>query len=1348
MNILSIRSSCIRRFSVPLTFMNYSSRFYRNKRALSKKKSKQTENAISSEFILLRKILSERFLTNNKLKDKIEALSTEYFNGSKGALSNHFAYTGLNPEFFKIICELQKLRREYKHRYTKQRELDPSDIEFVPHLADGVAENCVVSLKEHIDRFKNGKSRITNFEFNLLRRKLRTFSEKLRENNELRDLLNSTAMETEPIFSMIELNSFFDGVQTSLGASPRDFLFTPIINGVPIKLTYIDGVLNSAVATGFAKEQDIIDLIRKMSKIPQIIRDTKSVITVFGYLFLHISDFNKLNLERKRNGQQYWLDTRTAIAHAILNSEEPNKTLELKLRSCFDRYTTSSNNEEKSLTAIIQYLACKGFPVIQNRKYTMKGDGMLYKDMPDILTRFAQLSFENDGVLIQVNNINERKILKVKDCHYHFVPQFNTTKITRIDHKVLPEGLVIAIIYIEPINIGGKTINTFSIDNKSWFLECDLRVDDQVIISSQPNMPPRFVRSLKNSLSPIVEFPTSCPKCNAALSEIQTSDGTLVAYCSTHLSCVNDSLDSIAHFCGRCGLNIPSMSNSVISELIKKFKIVSIPDIFLLSASDYDSMESISFEDFEKLLVEIQAARHTTLQRFIYALNIPSITFLMAEELAYMAGTIDRLSKMAPEEFSGTEYLGKQNIKHIQAFFADSKKSKEIEDLLANGVIISEPSKEMMRLCYKKLVSYDIDDYKAVVQKIQECNRNYSVSDYEFDLLNKTAKRIEELHPEWTISRLPAENHKRELVDREDPIRKLTKTYFAGELKRFCEAIKDGDIVVEPKVNGVACTLEYKNGELVHAFTRHDGKRGYNVSDYIMNIQNVPKKLRENFSGMVRGELFFLEKDFKQINSERLRSGLGPYIDALSLVVGSLGSKRNTPQIYSGIQFYAYLVVASKLSQSDLHGYLKKLGFSNPHVPFKLLQSSDAIKYATDISARRNEFPMNIDGMVLKANVSNPKIDKKYPMSACAYKFQLETLTTTLQKVNFNLTQTGILSAVAEIKPITFSNNRTAYRLYIRDNRILRTLCEGDTLSVCYSGGTVPVLHSVKEGKRSPGAVPVEIPTNCPTCKQVLTHKKCGTLQCTNERCGGVSLPAILHFAATMKIGNPSVIQELVSVGLISKISDFYTLLPEDLSDNTNLSLEEIQPLYLSIECSKNNPFFQFLMALNIEGVGEVSTQQIAKAFPSLAELARATSQDLQISGIKIQIAEKVIQYFRSNKDEIAALIKFGILKNTDQNTVQQPVALSDWRQISHRFKERESSVSNLIKTVLDVMEKNIVANRQDLLALSEARSIATDRRELDRLVYQIQRTWKNNTKLSTIMKQYLINAITPPPSN
>jgi DNA ligase (NAD+) len=1346
MNVLSIRASNIRKFSAPLSLINYSLRFYTNKQSSSHKKSTQID---VGEFTMLRKILSERFLTNNKLKDKIDAICAQYFNGSKGALSNHFAYTGLNPEFFKFICELQKLRRTYTHRYTKQRELDPSDIEFVPSQQDGVPENCVAALKEHIERFKNGKSRITNFEFNLLIRKLRTFSEKLRENNALRDLLGSITMETEPIFSMMELNSFFDGVQNSLGASPRDFLFSPIINGVPIKLTYIDGVLNSAVATGFAKEQDIIDLIRKMSKIPQIIKDTKSVITVFGHLFLHISDFNRLNLERKRNGQQYWIDTRTAIAHAILNSEEPNKTLELKLRSCFERYTTSSNNEEKSLSAIIQYLACKGFPVIHNRKYTMRGDGMLYKDMPDILTRFAQLSFENDGILIQVNNINERKILKAKDCRYHFVPQFNTTKITRIDHKVLPEGLIISIIYIEPINIGGKTISTFSINNKSSFLESDIRVDDQVIISSQPNMPPRFLRSLKNSLSPIVEFPTSCPKCNAALSEIQASDGTLVAYCSTHLSCVNDSLGSVAHFCGRCGLNIPSMSNSVISELIKKFKIVSIADIFLLSAGDYDSMESISFEDFEKLLMEIQAARHTTLQRFIYALNIPTITFLMAEELSYMAGTIDRLSKMAPEEFSGSEYLSKQNIKNIQAFFADSKRRREIEDLLANGVIISEPSKEMMKLCYKKLDSYTVDDYKAVVQKIKECNRNYSVSDYEFDLLNKTAKRIEDLHPEWTISRLPAENHKRELVDREDPIRKLTKTYFAGELKRFCEAIKDADIVVEPKVNGVACMLEYTNGELKHAFTRHDGKRGYDVSDYIMNIQNVPKKLRENFSGMVRGELFFLDKDFKQINSERLRSGLGPYIDALSLVVGSLSSKRNTPQIYSGIQFYAYLVVASKLSQSDLHGYLKKLGFNNPHVPFKLFQSADsAVKYATDISARRNEFPMNIDGMVLKANVSSPKIDKKYPMSACAYKFQLETLTTTLQKVNFNLTQTGVLSAVAEIKPITFSNNRTAYRLYIRDNRILRTLCEGDTLSVCYSGGTVPVLHSVKEGKRSAEAVPIEIPTNCPTCNQVLTHKKCGTLQCTNERCGGVSLPSILHFAATMKIGNPSVIQELVSVGLISKISDFYTLLPEDLCDNTSLSPEEIQPLYLSMECSKNNPFSQFLMALNIDGIGEISAKQIATAFPSLAELSRATSQDLQISGIKIHIAEKIVQYFRSNKDEIAALIKFGILKNADQNNIEQPAALPDWRQISHSFKERESGVSNLIKTVLDVMEKNTVANRQDLLALSEARSIETDRRELDRLVYQIQRTWKNNTKLSSIMKQYLINATSPPPSN
>lgn len=1348
MNIL-LTVSHLRRFSTPLSLINmlvYSSRSYTNKQPSFPKMLTQTE---TSDFNVLRKILSERFLTNSKLTDKIDAICAEYFNGSRAALSNHFAYTGLNPEFFKFICDLQKLRRTYTHRYTKQRQLDPSDIEFVPSQEEGVLENCVAAFKEHIDRFKNGKSRITNFEFNLLRRKLHTFFEKVHRSSDLQSLLSNTTMENpEAVYSMADVTCFFDAVQNDLGAGPREFLFTPIMNSVPLRLNYADGVLQSAFATGFGEKQlDIIDLVRKMSKIPQVLQDTKTIITIFGHLFLHTNDFNELNLERKRGGQQYWTDTRTAIAHAILNSEEPNKALELKLRCCFEKYTTASTHDKKeSLSDSIRYLAHKGFPTIQNTKYVMKDTS--WRDIPDILARFAQLPFENDGVLIQVNHMDERKIVKVKDCYYHFIPQFNMTKITRIDFKVLPEGLVVAIVHIDPITVGGKTVGTFSINNKSWFFESDTRVGDLVIISSRPNIPPRFVRSLKNSLSATTEFPTSCPKCTAALSEIKASDGTLVAYCSTHLSCVNDSLENIAHFSSRCGLNIPSLSNSVISELIKKFKIVNITDIFLLSASDYDSMESISFEEFERLLTEIQAARHTTLQRFIYALNIPSITFLMAEELAYIAGTIDRFSKMSLEEFSGLEYVDKQTIKNITAFFSDSKKRSEVKDLLENGVIISEPNKEMMELCYKKISS--IDDYKMIIQKIQECNKHYSVSDFEFDLLNKTAKRIEDLHPEWILSRLPEKDHTRELLPWEDPIRTLKKTYFTGELKRFCEAIKDDGIVVEPKVNGVACALEYKKGKLMHAFTRHDGKKGYNITDYVMNIQSIPQKLKDNFSGIVRGELFFLDRDLKQLNHERLRSGLGPYIDALSLVVGSLKSKRNTHQIYSGIQFFGYLMVSSndKLSQSDLHHYLKKLGFSNPHVPFKLFQSPDeAIKYATDISARRHEFPMNIDGMLLKANTSNSKIDKKYPMSACAYKFQLETLTTTLQKVNFNLTQTGVLSAVAEIKPITFSNYRTAYRLYIRDNRILQTLYEGDTLSVRYSGGTVPVLHSIKEGKRNPEAVRIKIPTNCPSCNHVLNHKKCGTLQCVNDRCRGTSLPLILHFATTMKIGNSSVIQELVAAGLISKISDFYTLLPEDLSDNTSLSPEEIQPLYVSIECSKNIPFSQFLLALDIEGVGEISAQQIATAFSGPAALSQATSQDLQASGIKIHIAEKVIQYFKSNKNEIAALMKFGILKSIDQNNSQQPVPLSDWRQISQSFKDRESGISNLVRTVLAAMEKNAIANRQDLLRLSEARSSETNREELDRLVYQIQKAWKNNSKLSSIMKQYLINAVSQPPS-
>lgn len=1179
----------------------------------------------------------------------------------------------------------------------------PADFNFFPLQPNPVVlDECLSFLRMHAKLFYAGTPKIDNFQYDLLRRKTWILMEKMRLAGYNLDPRLLPKNEIFEAYSISDLAAFFHGFEKQSILDERHFLFIPAINGIPFTVTYENGFIRTAYASECAEKQvDIIDLIRTLSDVPKVISEA-GVVSFSGVLFIQTKDLYDLNLARKNHGLRNWADTRSAVASALLHSTEPNKVLELKLKCYFDSYHTDRPSQVFDTFAdLLKSINKQGFPTMPP-EYIMQG---VWRETLRISHDLRNLPFESPGIIIKTDPPSARHVQNLNSCLFKFVPKLYETTVNRIDFQALPNGRIIAIIHVQPVQIGKKAVASFTINNETHFSELNIRPGSSVTISSFPNMMPQLLNPCRSELSRDNVMPTHCPKCQAALAKIVVSGGDVTACCSTHLSCVDDSVESIEHAVSSAGLHIPSLSNSFIQELVDRGMISSVSDIFLLSDSDDGVLKNISSDFFKQLLLEIQRANSTTLERFIYALNIPQVNSLMAEELAYMVGTIDRLKSISQAKLEASKYIDAIARKSILSFFSDPKKLGEIEKFLTNGVVISEPNQEIMDLCYQETSANNKDHYEKIVRKIQSCNREHSVTDFEFDLLNQTAEKIEERHPEWALSRVPAQTE-RPSIKLSDPIT-LKKTYSTEELKLLLKKIGSSEIVVEPKVNGIACSLRYVKGKLVAAFTKNNNSSAQDVTDSILNFISIPKMLNEDFTGTIRGELFISNDCFTKINAERERYGMPLYKDALGIMVGAIRKKENNLLIRSGVQFFGYHVTLPNdlcntelnpiPSQEFLHNYLKKLGFLyDLGVPYAVFTDlSAAQKYMIDVESRRRECSSNIDGMVVKAR--NPKEQNL----SIAYKFKLETLRARVADVEFYRSSDGRIKTRIVIEPITFSNGRTVSRIS-SDVQTVRGLRVQDLVNIQYSGGAVPIIESVIHGKNKGQGTVVEIPTNCPECEGALALKDCGVLQCTNLRCtGSKSSSVLLHFANTMNlsIGNGT-IKTIIEAGRVSTISDFYRLLPEELSAIKTLSHEDTRRFFLDVEQAKAVPLDKLLYAFSIPGIGAISAQNIAEHFKTLEDLSKATVEDLQEKGITPSVAGAIVKYFKDNNTCIDYLVKIGIAQAASKHPKNKGISALSVRDQQRIFKIRQAEIDAAINTVIEITRKSTIANERDLITL------------------------------------------------
>lgn len=554
--------------------------------------------------------------------------------------------------------------------------------------------------------------------------------------------------------------------------------------------------------------------------------------------------------------------------------------------------------------------------------------------------------------------------------------------------------------------------------------------------------------------------------------------------------------------------------------------------------------------------------------------------------------------------------------------------------------------------------------YHQLSQKIEKYNQLYyqgnpAISDREFDLLLKELKDIERLHPEWIDEHSPTKHVGSEVLNEEkfdhlSPMLSIDSVQTIQDLIYFDSQIKSSkndsiEYYVEDKIDGVAISLQYENGQLIHALTRGDGHKGTDITNLIQNLPTIPHQLIGNFPGLIeiRGELVISKEKFIQINQNRLKHGEQPFANARNLAAGSLHLKDKTIFNKRGLEMIAYSIgYQSNIpvqTQAELINFLSSLGFRTNKGQF-YSSMEDVTQQIDQRNNKRKTLLFETDGLVIKFNSLAKQhslgTTSKHVKGMIAYKPQGRRELSTINDIIWQVGRTGRITPVALITSVNIDGSKIN-RVSLHNAEEIKKLNIhiGDEVLIEKAGRVIPKIVRVTKHHHPdhPDQQPADL-NNCPVCLLPLKGKNNSAgYYCRNPQCPGILKKQIEYFAdhqrMNIKYLTAQLINQLVNQKNISGLTDIYQL-TADMLEQSGLSTEESQTLLRSIEQSKNLPFNRQLTALGIPHIGQHKAKLISKYFDTVEKLTLASENDLiNIPGIGQTAAESIMRFFNNDSN-------------------------------------------------------------------------------------------------------------------
>ncbi len=495
----------------------------------------------------------------------------------------------------------------------------------------------------------------------------------------------------------------------------------------------------------------------------------------------------------------------------------------------------------------------------------------------------------------------------------------------------------------------------------------------------------------------------------------------------------------------------------------------------------------------------------------------------------------------------------------------------------------------------------------------------------------------------------------------------LANAYSFEEMKSFDQRIKDllqddktMEYVCELKIDGLAISIEYRNGLMVYAATRGDGEIGEDVTANIKTIKSIPLTIPDLRTIEVRGEIYMTRKVFKALNDQRAAQGEVLLANPRNAAAGSIRQLDSTITANRQLDAYLYYVVnANELglqTHQDSLQFLKSLGFKvNPET--KTVQGIDQVwNFIQQYESKRPSLAYDTDGIVIKVNrlSDHPRLGytAKTPRWAVAYKYPPELVETTLENVIFTVGRTGKITPNALLTPVRVSGSMIARAtLHNEDFMQLKDLYLGDKVLIRKAGEVIPEVVQVVGDKRSNTAIKVVMIKDCPACHQPLVKIE-AMHYCRNLSCPARNVESVIHFASKSAMDirglGDKIIQDLFEFGFIQSSADLYQLKERrhDLLQVDGYSDKSVDLILEAIEVSKKRSLEKLIVGLGIKEIGEKTAKQLAKRFLNLTSLSQATYQDLiSLEDTGPVVAQAILDYFQkpSHQALIQRLINFGV---------------------------------------------------------------------------------------------------------
>jgi DNA ligase (NAD+) len=533
------------------------------------------------------------------------------------------------------------------------------------------------------------------------------------------------------------------------------------------------------------------------------------------------------------------------------------------------------------------------------------------------------------------------------------------------------------------------------------------------------------------------------------------------------------------------------------------------------------------------------------------------------------------------------------------------------------------------------------------------------ISDREYDKLMRELQALEEAHPEFKDADSPTQRVSRGLlpgfqtVRHSAPMLSLDNTYSLEELEEFDARVRrllekeEVEYTLEPKVDGVAVALRYRDGRFVLGLTRGDGSEGDDITVNLRTLRSVPLRLlgsKPPAELEVRGEVYMDTRGFGKLNERRVAAGLGAFMNPRNATTGSLKTLDTSEVAKRPLHVFVFSVVRpeshGQKTQSEALAYARTLGLRvNPDNA--VARGFPALRRECERwETKREKLPYGTDGLVVKVNSFREQqalgFTAKSPRWGIAYKFGSHEAETRLLAIEWQVGRTGVVTPVAHLDPVTLLGTVVARAtLHNQDEIERKDFRVGDRVVIEKGGEVIPkVVRVVPTGGRR--GTKYVMPTRCPVCGTTLVRDpEQAAVRCENLFCPAQVQGRIVHYASRGAMDIEGLgwktVNALVDAGLVKDPADLYGLRAEEVAEIERMGAKSAANLLAGIEKSKTAPLERLLHAIGIRHVGARIAQVLAERFGSLAALEEADEAALlEVDTIGPEIASSVAGFFSS----------------------------------------------------------------------------------------------------------------------